>query len=197
MIQRSVIPHHIDSASERRSFVKISFDSLFEEIKAKMITEKTPPESDTSDPSKEEIDTRIRTCTVPVLRIIRKDLPEEHKELFKTVISDTALALTNHISELSVAVHALMLEYTRHEIIVAGDVSLSSNISQFQASQLVPNAVLRDKSAVDGSGCICVAPLSPEVLDYVAKPKGENGFKSLFTKEHIQFLNSRYLGTHG
>ncbi|KAG0161787.1 hypothetical protein DFQ30_005572, partial [Apophysomyces sp. BC1015] len=75
--------------------------------------------------------------------------------------------------------------------------SLSSNISQFQASQLVPNAVLRDKSAVDGSGCICVAPLSPEILDYVAKAKGKNDFKSLFTKEHVQFLNSRYLGMHG
>ncbi|KAG0168987.1 hypothetical protein DFQ30_004090 [Apophysomyces sp. BC1015] len=156
-------------------------------FEAKMITEKTPPESDTSDPSKEEIDTRIRTCTVPASRIIRKDLPEEHKELFKTVISDIALALTNNISKLSVVVHDLMLEYSRNEIIVARDVFLFSNISQFQASQLVPNTALRDKLAVDGNGCICVAPLSLEVLDYVAKIKGKMTLKACLPKSMSNF----------
>ena len=57
--------------------------------------------------------TRIRTCEVPLSKVIRSDLPSEHQERFKQRLQETAIMLTNASSDLSAIIRAMMLECGR------------------------------------------------------------------------------------
>jgi hypothetical protein len=138
--------------------------------------------------------TRIRTCEVPLSKVIRSDLPPEHQERFKQRLQETAIMLTNASSDLSAIIRALMLECGRvgfkptpdNQYVVLRE---ESEIRKTDISEFLPAFAQRNKEYILDGRYIPISDIHKEL--HISNKCSD--FSGLFHQVHIQSMYSQYL----
>ncbi|KAF8951852.1 hypothetical protein BGZ46_003774, partial [Entomortierella lignicola] len=187
-----------------QQYVRSNFDSLWEstlaECEAK-IPAQTNKEGDNEDEYQVEDsngeDKDIRTCTVTLKSILRPDL--DHVEELISMLKTSQVDVTNFIDELSILVHKTVLMVASGEI-YDGSYGQSQQLKPFDISCLLPGFEFRSPEI---QSKISVAPIPPLLQCHLEKVlQGDSKSVSddvalMLTQPHLQFLNTKFLGTQG
>ncbi|KAF9176626.1 hypothetical protein BGZ51_000224, partial [Haplosporangium sp. Z 767] len=138
----------------------------------------------------------LRTCTVSLNQILRPDLEANGRKVFVEAVTKAQGSITDHISDLSILVLKTTLQ------VAAGKAYGDAVSSELQLQTLLPDGfIIRDQTVKTS---ISVAPIPdglPNILEDALKGKIDGSTKSdlafFFSQDHIQFLNSAFLGERG
>lgn len=126
---------------------------------------------------------------------MRKDLPQEAKQLLEDRLYETAVSLTNLKSDHSAIIRALMLEEARKGFVADPDGSVRINDDNkdclLDIHDFLPQEAIRnEKYLVDGKRI----PVSPLPDNIAAIPANSDFFK-LFTVEHVERTCTCYISS--
>ncbi|KAG0181182.1 hypothetical protein DFQ28_002542, partial [Apophysomyces sp. BC1034] len=187
-------------------FVDDALEDTFIKVKEQLELEKQDGEEDESDDDAGEEENqkkqkiKLRTCSIPLEHILRKDLTDEGKTLFKNCVRESAVEITQDMSELSAIALGAILG------VVSRGFDLSQTKTELRAKQdiggcklkkLFPESfAFRDDNVVDDQGYVAVQPLCvgiEKVLVEAHKKRQHGDLHDLFSQAHLQFLRSFHI----
>ncbi|KAG0209409.1 hypothetical protein BGX31_002132, partial [Mortierella sp. GBA43] len=165
--------------------------------------EDDPEDPEDPDDPEDDPEAGSRTVTVTLRQLVRPDL-YDHIDDIKKNLDDCQEAVTDDLTELSILVHKTTLAIAAGEMYEGrwGAEDGPSRPKTFDVKSLLPDGFEARDNEV--STTLSLAPIPSGLQEAIGKAldkKADNPYDrdlgSLFTKEHLQFIHSSFLGTRG